>query len=300
MKAAVLGCNGYLGKHLSLYLKKEGWQVAGYGTQATASVPLDRYFHLDVQNKDDFKSLDTSVDFIFYFAGITGIATGYDHCEKFIDVNEKGLVRLLDYMRVNKTGARLVFPSTRLVYKGVPGMPLNENAEKECKTIYALNKWFGEQVIAQYTAYFGIPHTIFRICVPYGNMLDDKYSYGTIGFFLNKAAKKEAITLFGKGEPQRTFTHIEDICIQISEAVKHPGSLNNTYNTMGEQFSLKEIAGRIGQRFGVNLEYIDWPPMDALMESGDTIFDSRKVYDLLKMPLKHNFHDWLESLKLKY
>jgi UDP-glucose 4-epimerase len=259
-------------------------------------VVLDRYTVLDVQQKDDFKKLDTSADFIFYFAGITGIANGFDNYERFIDINETGLLHLLERIKTDKSRSHIVFPSTRLIYKGVHNTPLDENAEKECRTIYALNKWFGEQVIDQHAKYFGIPYTIFRICVPYGNMLDDKYSYGTIGFFLSKARKKEAITLFGKGEPQRTFTHIEDICIQISDTLKHPAALNNTYNIMGEQFSLEEVAGKIGHRFGVNLEYIDWPPMDALMESGDTIFNSQKVFNLLKKPLKHNFHNWLETL----
>ena len=38
------------------------------------------------------------------------------------------------------------------------------------------------------------------------------YSYGTIGFFLSKAMKKENINMYGDGELKRTFTHVYDIC----------------------------------------------------------------------------------------
>lgn len=298
MKAAIIGCNGYLGRHMAFYLEREGWEVHGFGRQQEPGVAVSRYTKLDVQDADDFKQFDTAVDYIFYFAGITGIAAGYDNYDRFIDVNEKGLLHLLDRMKKTGSTARIIFPSTRLVYKGVTNVALDESAEKECKTIYALNKWFGEQVLQQYNAYYGIPYTVFRICVPYGNLFDDKYSYGTIGFFLSKAIKKEPITLFGSGEPQRTFTHIEDICFQVVEALRHKGSLNNTYNIMGEQFSLREVAGKIGARFGVNLEYVEWPQMDALMESGDTIFNSRKIYDLLnRPPLRQSLQYWLENLK---
>ena len=47
--------------------------------------------------------------------------------------------------------------------------------------------------------YFHSHFTIFRICVPYGNLIDELYSYGTIGFFINRAMKGQNITIYGDG-----------------------------------------------------------------------------------------------------
>lgn len=296
MKAAVIGCNGYIGKHLSLFLQQQGWEVYGYGKNPTCDLNISGYTPLNIQVKTDFDRFDTQVDYVFYFSGITGTAAAYNAYENYIDVNEKGLLHLLDKVRAAGHKPRIVFPSSRLVYKGVANTSLSEDAEKEFKTIYALNKWFGEQVLQQFSNYFEVPFSIFRICVPYGNLFSDNYSYGTIGFFLTKAKAGDPITLFGEGEPQRTFTHVEDICLQIYHALSKPGSVNNTLNISGETFSLKEVAEQIAAKYKVALEFKDWPKMDARLESGDTIFDGSRITQLIQKPLKNSFQSWLQTI----
>lgn len=59
---------------------------------------------------------------------------------------------------------------------------MKEDDEKETKTIYAVNKIACENLLYAYRQNFDIPYTIFRICVPFGNMFSDDYSFGTIGF----------------------------------------------------------------------------------------------------------------------
>jgi UDP-glucose 4-epimerase len=296
MKAAVIGCNGYIGKHLALFLQDQGWEVHGYGKRPSFDLNISNYTSLDIQKRSDLDRFDTQVDHIFYFSGITGTSAAYNAYENYIDVNEKGLLHILDKVRSADHKPRIIFPSSRLVYKGVTDVPLPENAEKEFKTIYALNKWFGEQVLQQYGNYFDIPFSIFRICVPYGNLFTDSYSYGTIGFFLNRAKTGEPITLFGDGGQKRTFTHVEDICLQIYHALNKPASVNNILNISGETFSLKEVAEQIAGKYKVAVNFKDWPPMDAKLESGDTIFDGSRISQLIQKPLKNSFQSWLQTI----
>jgi UDP-glucose 4-epimerase len=245
--------------------------------------------------KEDVDLINLNVDFIFYFAGVTGTYKAYDNYDVYIDVNEKALLCLLNRMKNEKIKARLIFPSTRLVYKGKKGIPLKEDDPKEFKSIYALNKWFGENVINQYHEYFGINFSIFRICVPYGNLFLDNYSYGTIGFFLSNAVSKKNINLFGTGEQRRTFTHVEDICNQIYYSIINDKSINNTFNIPGENYSLMEIANMIANKLGVLVENKDWPELDKKMESGDTIFDGEKLFSYSKVEQIHTFEKWLNE-----
>jgi UDP-glucose 4-epimerase len=297
MRTAILGANGYIGKHLAHFLQGKGWEVSGYGRAAAPVLPGIRYTTLDVREAAEFEKLDTDVDAVFYFPGMTGTARGYDEYETYIDVNEKGLLHLLDRLRRTNRPIRVVYPSTRLVYKGVRNTPLREEATKEFKTLYALNKWFGECALHQYKEYFNIPFTIFRICVPYANLFEGAYSYGTVGFFLGRAAGGHHIGLYGDGNQKRTFTHVEDICGQIYQGLQHPQSLNNIYNIAGETFSLKEVAEAIARKFSVQTELRPWPEMDEKLESGDTIFDPARIRQLIDYPLKHSFATWLESLR---
>jgi UDP-glucose 4-epimerase len=296
MKAAFIGANGYIGKHLAFYLQQQGWQVKGYGRKPQSLPALQEYVLLDVSDKAQYNQLDTAVDYIFYFAGLTGTFKAYDEYEKYIDVNEKGLLHLLDTIKARQSAARVIFPSTRLVYKGVKGLPLKEDAEKECKTIYALTKLFGEQLLQQYALYFNIPFTVFRICVPYGNLLSDAYSYGTTGFFLNKAKAGQPITLYGNGEQQRTFTHVADICSQVYNGIAHTSSVNQVFNIGGETFSLKEIADKVAHKFNVPVQMVPWPVIDEKMESGDTIFDDGLLRGLTNIPLQHSINEWLSNI----
>ena len=296
MKAAVIGANGYIGKHLAFYLQQKGWQVYGYGQKEQQVPALQNFTVLDVTDKAKYRLFDAEVDFVFYFAGLTGTFKAYDEYERYIDVNEKGLLHLVNKIKAAGSKARVIFPSTRLVYKGIKGKPLKEDAEKECKTIYALTKFFGEQVLQQFALYFNIPYTIFRICVPYGNLFSGAYSYGTTGFFLSKAKAGEAITLYGDGELQRTFTHIEDICSQLFYTVQKKESINQVYNINGETYSLKQVADAIAKKYNTETNSIPWPVQDEKLESGDTIFDAGKITHLLQMPLQNNFSEWLKTI----
>jgi UDP-glucose 4-epimerase len=297
MKVALLGVNGYIGKSLGYYLLQQGYVVHGYDIADQCSIPGIIYRSLDVRDKEQFSKLDTAVDLIFYFSGITGTAKAYEEYELYIDVNEKGLLHLLSRLRMEKATARVIFPSTRLVYKGVKDKPLTEDSEKEFKTIYALNKWFGETLLQQYADYFGIPFTIFRICVPYGSLLDNTYSYGTVGFFMTKAVAGNNITLFGSGDQKRTFTHVGDVCRQIFLAIGNPESLDQVFNIAGETLSLREVAEAIAKKYDVRVEFNPWPVMDGKLESGDTIFDSERIAAITGRPLQNNFHVWLRTMK---
>lgn len=296
MKAAIIGCNGYLAKHLSAFLIEKGWLIYGYDTSEFPLIPISKYNSIDISQKNQLTKLEMDVDYIFYFAGITGTLNAYDKYESYIDINEKGLLNLLNQIRISKSNARIIFPSTRLVYKGITDKELDENAEKEFKTIYALNKWFGEQIIQQYGNYFNLKYNIFRICVPYGNLFPNEYSYGTVGFFLNKAVANENIVLYGTGDQKRTFTHVEDICLQIYNAVIIPHTENKIYNIAGETFSLAQIATQIAAKYNTQIEYKEWPELDKKLESGDTIFDGKQILAVTKKPLKNLFYLWLLNL----
>jgi len=296
MTATIIGCNGYLGKHLVRFLTEKKWTIFGYDITSESVVTGISYTVLKSLLKEDLSLINLNVEFIFYFAGVTGTVNAYDNYDLYIDVNEKALLCLLDRMRRENIKGRLIFPSTRLVYKGKKDVPLKEDDPKEFKSIYALNKWFGENIINQYHEYFGINFNIFRICVPYGNLFLDNYSYGTIGIFLSNAVSKKNINLFGTGEQKRTFTHVEDICNQIYYSIKNYESINKIFNVPGENYSLMEVANIIAKRFAVLVENKDWPELDKKIESGDTIFDGEKLLSYSKVKQMHNFAKWLNEI----
>lgn len=296
MKAIVIGANGYIARHLIKAAKSRDIDVLACGTKPFSVDGHDRYLQVDLTNPKTIEKISFSADVVFVFSGLTGSSVSFSRYDEYVRVNLLGLLNLIEAIRKSNPSIRIVFPSSRLVYRGKTNQPLSEESEKECKTIYALTKLAGEAALEMYRNAFGLNYTIYRICVPYGNLLGNDYSYGTIGFMLERARKGEPITLFGDGSQKRTFTHISDICDAILDTFATEQARNQIFNVGGETFSLREIAQMLAEKYGVSIVFKDWASLDLAVESGDTIFDSFKLDQLLPNPRRFSFQKWLSSL----
>lgn len=294
-KSIVIGSNGYLGRHMADRLSAMGFENSNYDIHSAPSPGVENYKPLDLTDREQFCRLDPGVDYLFLFAGLTGTAEGFDRYHEFVNVNEIGLLNLLDWVRQTGCRARIVFPSTRLVYRG-SNRPLREADPCEAKTIYAAGKLNAEKLLQVYHNAFGIEYTVFRICVPYGSVLDGPRSYGTLGFFLRQAESGRDISLFGDGQIRRTFTHVSDICSSIMRAVVCDGSRNEIVNIGGEDLSLLKVAEQVADKYGVSVQFVGWPEMALKLESGSTVFCDSKLQSLVPCRYEFSIKSWLEGL----
>lgn len=277
-KCIVIGSQGYIGKHLIKELNHVEVTISKY------DIHLDKNCcdvkQLDITKMYQLELIDFNVDYIFMFGGLTGTYNGFDNYYKYHNVNVIGLNNLLEAIRKTKYKPCIIFPSTRLVYRG-QDKPLLEEDEKECKTIYAINKLTCENLLYTYNKSFGIPFKVFRICVPYGNTIDDNYSYGTIGFFIKQAKEKNKICLYGDGSIKRTFTHIQDVCKQIISGTFSKNGINEVFNIGGQTLSLISAAKIISNKFNIKVSNMPWPEKDLRLESGHTYFDDSKIIGII-------------------
>ena len=282
--AVVFGANGYLGRHICLYLKNNNIHFTPIGRSEFSIDSYSNYLSVDITDFDELEKVDFAVDVVFMFAGLTGTSNDRVDVEKYTLINEGGLQNVLNSMVQKNMFPKIVFPSSRLVYKGVENTFLVEDSEKEKKTIYARNKINCEQMLLNFHNTNHIKYTIFRVCVPYGNSFDGDYSYGTIGFFLNKAKSGEDISLYGDGELKRTFTHVDDLTRIIVESSFNKASDNQIFNVgSNDNLSLKEVAKLIAERYSVGLKFIPWPKDALEIESGDTVFNDDKIKNYLNV-----------------
>lgn len=291
----VIGSNGYIGHNLTYYLRSLNEEVHCFDIQHKSINDTDIYNQLDITDYNKVCDLNLNVDYIYLFAGLTGTSQGFESYGKYIDINEKGLLNILTRMKESGSQARIIFPSTRLVYKGKKNTLLKEDAEKETNTIYALNKLSCEYILAMYHKAFRIKYTIFRICVPYGSLVKSKISYGTLGFFLQKAKNQQNIELYGDGLLRRTFTNVVDICNTIHCTIQYDESNGKTYNIGGENFSLLDVASKIAEKYSTNVVFTEWPKLTLQIESGDTVFDSEDLDKLVNKEAYCSFLEWLSK-----
>lgn len=295
-RIAIIGANGYIARNLIEVLKRDypDNELLLYGIENESIDGYVNYTAVNMQEKEQVKKIDLSCDIVFMLVGKTGSVNGFDDYDFFIDTNEKTLLNLLAEYRSQKSHARIVFPSTRLVYKGKTGL-LNEESEKEFKTIYAINKYACEKYLEMFHQVYNIQYTVLRVCIPYGTLVPGASSYGTADFMLSKAKKRESITLYGDGSVRRSLIYMEDLCKTMINAAITEKCANNTYNIGGENYSLREMAELIAQKYNINIEYIPWPDIPRKIESGDTVFDSQKLDALLGHMNNTTFSGWIKD-----
>lgn len=295
-KVAIIGANSYIARNVYKYLKqtKNTYKIDLYDFSETHIDGAKEYTSIKILDKNSLHKINMNVDVIFMFVGKTGSANGFEEYDLFIDINEKALLNVLNEYKFQKSKAKIIFPSTRLVYKG-KSSPLKEDAEKEFKTIYAINKFAGEQYLEQYHRLYDLQYTIFRISIPYGSLIQNASSYGTIEFMLNKAKNKQNIIIYGDGHNRRTITYMGDLCQALVKGAFSKKCLNDIYNIGGENYSLHAMAELISKKYNVGVDYIKWPDIAKKIESGDTIFDDEKLQTCIGNQTKSKFVDWIND-----
>ncbi len=295
-KICVIGANSYIARNLLVMLNRspEKFNIMLYDNAERQIDNQKNYFKLDVLSYESVLNTDFDCDVIFVFAGKTGTLNGFNDFETFIKVNEIGLLNILKAYVEKKSKAKIIFPSTRLVYRGNDN-PLDEDSPKEFKTVYAINKYSCEQYLQQYKAMFGISYCIFRICIPYGNLLNDSQSYGTLKYMLDNAENGKDIILYGNGNLKRTFTYIEDLCRIMILGSFSEKCVNDVFNIGGETLSLNEAAEMIAEKYNVNIKHAEWPNDALCVETGHTIFDDKKLKSKIEFYYSGSLKNWLKK-----
>lgn len=292
-KILIIGANSFIARNLIYSIKDNkdtSLSLVDYQKEQIDNVP--NYLSLNLLEKDDWKKVDLGVDIIYFFTGMTGAEKSIKEYSLFIDVNEKILLNCLNEYINQNSRAKLVFPSTRLVYKG-SNDPLLETDEKEAKTIYAANKISCENYLKLYNNLYGVNYCTLRICVPFGTLINNASSYGTAEFFINKGASGNDLTLYGDGNLYRTFTYIGDLCEVLLKVGMSENCLNDEYNIGGVTTSLKELAELVSRKYNVGIINIPWPETALKLESGSTVFNSTKLDKLIKKESYLSIHDWI-------
>ena len=280
-KISIIGANSSLAKSFIKYLEsKKDIDLHLYGTHTTCDWKNKNYKCIDLSEFASINQIDYSCDQLYIFSGLTGSVKGMKNYSDFIDVNEKNLVSILEGAVRNKATCRIVYPSSRLVYKST-GEILSEHSELECRSIYAVNKIAAEQYLKTYNNIYGIDYTIFRIAIPFGTISTEKSQYGIVSILKKQAIEKGVITLYGKGDGYRTFTHIKDICNIFYSAVLLEETKNEIYNIGGHKYSLMELASLIAHQYMAKIEMIEWPELDKKVDVPDGWLDSTKLDSIL-------------------
>lgn len=294
-KVLIVGSNSFLARNLYHYLvinKKVPVKnimrcdIQEYPIEEVSiAIEYSEYQKINFENLDRY--LFQEIDTIFFFSGLTGTLKSFADYRMFLYINECLLLDFINAYCKYECKAKIIYPSTRLIYKQNDHEKLSENAETEFKSVYAVNKFAAEKYLEAYSEMYGLRYCILRICAPYGSLLSNcDGNYGTYEFFVNKAKAGNNITVYGDGSIKKTYTHILDICKIMFLVSLTDDCINDIYNVGGHVYSLQEVASIIAKKHQVNVDNIEWPKAAKKIDAGSTIIDATKLDHLLHIEYK--------------
>ena len=266
----VTGAAGFLGSHTVEALLARGDRVraldlpdARFEASLGAllghpALTVDRRDLLSIAAADP---VFQGVDAIYHCAGIADHVPSMQVPERYMQANVMALVRVLEAARHHEV-RKVINASSAAVY-GIAQAPTAEDHPINPVNPNGLTKWMAEEAFAHWSKVFDVATISFRIFNCYGPRAT---ASGPVGFFLQKAAAGEPLTVTGDGTQERDFIHVADVVAAfLAGAASERGG--TAYN-LGS--GTPETVNRLAELVGGTIQYIAPRPGEPKVILADT------------------------------
>ncbi|MDI1355628.1 MAG: NAD-dependent epimerase/dehydratase family protein [bacterium] len=231
MNIAIIGSNGFIGRHLTQALLKDpNNKVFLFGKNST-SFFKDKlpYTKIDLTDATQVNAHFASIDVVYYLASESIPSTSWHKPMLEIELN---LIPFIQFMEcISQLNVKkLAFVSSAGTVYGANKDKVGEDAAKSPFSPYGITKLTMEYYLNYYTIKYGIHADVFRVSNVYGPGQDTSKGLGIINTFLEHIIRTAAVTIFGNGENIRNYIYIHDLAELLTLSVISPLSSSNTYN----------------------------------------------------------------------
>lgn len=163
-------------------------------------------------------------DAVVHLAAVSSVQASVDNPLRTHRTNLTGSIQLFEAAARSGVG-RVVYASSAAVYGEPQHLPVGEDAPTRPMSPYAVDKLAGEYYLAHYGRRRAFGVEAFRFFNVYGPRQDPASPYsGVISIFLDRARRREGVTIFGDGRQTRDFVYVQDLVDILMAAVTGPAS----------------------------------------------------------------------------
>ena len=243
MRVLVTGGAGFIGTHLVKKLNDAGHDVISIDNTIDEKKFLEQeYLCLDICNYGHLtklRSIIEGVDIVYNLAAKKDLQASHDRVIAYHNTNVVGSLNLLELCR--EAGVkRFVFASSSAVYGDSELDSYEETSPTEPLSPYGLQKLTVEKYCKLYSKYYGLD----TACLRYFNIFGPGTEEGVVPILKNQHRNNKFLTIFGSGENERDFVHVDDVI----NATILAGEYNSEHNgdvfnvAYGECPSINDIA----------------------------------------------------------
>ena len=167
MKIVVTGGCGYIGSHISRYLKQQDKNYTVYVIDRERRdhtlKHIDGFLHTDYVSRQSLLWLDElQPDVIVHCAGDISVRESVEDPAKYYDNNVAKTITFLNHVKNYKKKPLVLFSSSASVYGNPDHVPLVETDRIKPISPYGHTKDIIEQVLQNYNQAYGLPGVCFR------------------------------------------------------------------------------------------------------------------------------------------
>jgi UDP-glucose 4-epimerase len=235
MNVAVIGSNGFIGRHLVSRLallnnvKVFAFDIADYTPFGDNVV----YKKNDLSDGNRIKEDFAQIDLVYFLASATIPATSWDKPLKDIEQNLIPFIRFVEIVASLKL-KRIAFLSSAGTIYGTAKQKVRENSEKNPFSPYGITKLTMEHFLLYFKTRYNIDYDIYRISNVYGEGQNTSAGLGLINTLLEKIISEKRITIFGDGENLRNYIYVKDVVELLSYSTKPGNHEPSVYNVSSD------------------------------------------------------------------
>jgi len=325
----ITGGAGFVGTNLAKRLLQEGRRVLVFdnlsrdGVEGNLQWLCEHYpenlevYVGDIRDLHTMRKVVAGAETVYHFAAQVAVTTSLDLPINDFEINARGIVNLLEAIRMQKNPPKLIFTSTNKVYGGLEDLEfisngsryypadkkIKENGISEARPLdfhspYGCSKGAADQYVVDYARTYGIPAVVFRMSCIYGPHQYGNEDQGWVAHFAIRAIEDKPVSIYGDGKQVRDILFVEDLVDAFLLAEKNikdiSGQAFNIGGGPGNTVSLLELLQTIGQYQGrtIPLSFSDWRPGDQHYY----VSDIRKFRKATGWTPKHNVQEGVAKL----
>ncbi len=247
MNVIITGGAGFIGKHLSNYLLKNGFAVTIFDNfsnskkkSVTSLGDNVKIIEGDITDIQSITNATKNQDYIIHLAAKISVEDSIRNSSETFRVNVDGTINVLKACKKNFVNKLIVTSSAAVYGEGMRGVKLTESSKIKPISPYGESKSVMEEEIRKFASKYDINYTILRLFNVYGIGQSDEYA-GVITKFIKNIRDNKSFEIFGDGMQTRDFVAVQDVIASIQNAIM--SGKNKIYNiASGKSLTIKELA----------------------------------------------------------
>ena len=239
MKILITGGTGFIGSHLTQFLKKDN-DITIYDVKKP--IEKDVKFILgDILDEQKILQSFQDFDAIIHLAATVGVKNTETNPVLTLNTNILGTKNILEACKKHNI-KKVILASSSGIYGEPRKVPIDEIQTPIPITTYGISKLASEEYLKSYAKTCGFNYSILRFFNVVGPKQSSRF---VLPEFIKNALNNKPLVIHGNGLQIRAFCHIADICQGIEKSIcKGDGEIFNIGNDL-EPITIENLAKKV-------------------------------------------------------